>query len=85
VESHVPANASQQKVLARVGRRWTGQARMERGDREVWALNLLEAAGYRQFADVTRKGAVFFTTANKHGQLYSVTVAANGAISASEM
>ncbi len=83
--AHKHTNNLQHGIHARLGRLWTGQSPMERDNQEVRALNLLSAAGYRQFGDMTRKGTEFVTPANKHGQLFSVTVAANGVISAKEM
>jgi hypothetical protein len=84
-KAEVAANIPRQSTEMHLERRWTGRSRMERGDREVRALNRLEAAGYRQFGDFVRKGSEFVTTANKHGELFRVTVAANGVISAREM
>lgn len=45
-----------------------------RGDREVSALNALESAGYRQFANLHAKGHEFVATAMKNGKSYDVTV-----------
>ncbi len=53
-----------------------------RGDREVHALNALEAAGYRQFTDVHARGANFVATAQKAGKSYDVTVMPSGNIRA---
>lgn len=52
------------------------------GNREVRALNALEAAGYRQFNNLHAKGADFVTTAMKAGKSYSVTVTSAGRIEA---
>ncbi len=84
-KTEAAATIPRQTARAHPERDWTGRSRMARGDREVRALNLLEAAGYRQFGDIVRKGPRFVTTANKHGELFSVSVAANGVISAKEM
>jgi hypothetical protein len=58
------------------------QSHLTQGDKEVRALNLLEAAGYRNMSELQRTGSEFSATASKRGSLYNVQVAANGKISA---
>ncbi len=53
-----------------------------RGDKEVRALNTLEAAGYRQFGTLHAHGSEFVTTATKAGHSYNVTVMPSGKIQA---
>lgn len=53
-----------------------------RGDAEVRALNVLEAAGYRQFNDLHARGRDFLATASKAGKFYDVTVMPSGSINA---
>jgi hypothetical protein len=54
-----------------------------RGDREVNALNALEAAGYRQFNNLHASGRNFVATAQKAGKSYDVTVNPSGGIQTS--
>ncbi len=61
------------------------QSHREQGDREVRALNLLEASGYRNISAVDRAGHEFKATATKRGTLYNVTVAATGKIAAHQI
>lgn len=61
------------------------QLHKEQGDREVRALNRLEAAGYRHFGAVARNGSGFAMTANRHGRMFAVTITDNGVISASQI
>jgi hypothetical protein len=56
-----------------------------RGDREVRALNALEAAGYRRFANLHPKGNTFIATASKSGRSYNVTVSSAGNIQANRI
>jgi len=55
------------------------------GDREVRALNALEAAGYRQFANLRAQGKTFVATASKSGRSYNVTVSSAGSIQANRI
>lgn len=58
-------------------------SRSTRGNREVNALNALEAAGYRQFDNLHADGRDFVATAHKAGKSYDVTITPSGAIQAS--
>jgi hypothetical protein len=48
--------------------------RSTQGDREVTALNLLEAKGYRDFKTVREHGKVFVVDAMRDGKNVTVTV-----------
>ena len=53
-----------------------------RGDNEVHALNVLEAAGYRQLNNLHAQGLDFVAKAEKAGKSYNVSVTPTGSIKA---
>lgn len=68
-----PAKSASAKITHRHHSRMARNV-STRGDREVRALNALESAGYRQFANLHAKGHEFVATAMKGGKSYDVTV-----------
>jgi hypothetical protein len=76
------STSMQKKTVRHTHRKKIAMNTSTRGDKEVNALNSLEAAGYRQFANLHAMGAGFVGTAQKAGKIYDVTVMPSGSIKA---
>lgn len=76
------ASVKHKTALHHSARRMAIVMQSAHGDREVNALNALEAAGYRGFADLHSKGSDFIATAHKNGKMFDVTVRPGGKIAA---
>jgi hypothetical protein len=80
---HRIANVQTQGTRMTQGKREIMRAyrpRVTQGDREVSALNSLEAAGYRNFDNLRASGHDFVATATKAGKTFDVTVLPSGKI-----